>query len=92
MLVHSKKANTDIKAIDSEMTEIKHSITEIEDRIITIIKELKLTAKKEDVGVMKRYVELWDPMRFVTRETVEKIVKEILGKPENGDETSEAEE
>lgn len=93
MLVHSKKANTDIKAIDSEMTEIKHSITEVEDRIITIIKELRLTAKKEDVGVMKRYVELWDPTQFVTRDTVEKIIKEILGKPENSEEeTEEAEE
>lgn len=89
MLVHGKKSNTDIKAIDSEITEIKHSITEVEDRILTIIKELRLTAKKEDVGVMKRYVELWDPTKFVTVDTVEKIVKELLGKPENGDENSE---
>ena len=89
MLVHSKKASTDIKAIDSEMTEIKHSITEVEDRILTIIKELRLTAKKEDVGVMKRYVELWDPTKFVTVDTVEKIVKEILGKPEDSEEEPE---
>lgn len=93
MLVHNRKASADIKGINSEITEIKHMITDVEDKIITILKEFKLTAKKEDVGVMKRYVELWDPTQFVTRDTVEKLIREILGKPEEEtEETSETEE
>jgi len=52
----------------------------IEDRILMIVKELKLTARKEDIAVMKKYVELWNPMRFATKEQVENIVKEALGK------------
>lgn len=97
VLVHSRKTSTDVKTINSEITELKHMINDIEDKIILVVKELKLTAKKEDVGVMKRYVELWDPTKFVTRETVEKIVKEIIkGKgmdesEEEGEETSEDE-
>ncbi|MEM4263434.1 MAG: hypothetical protein QW666_00880 [Candidatus Woesearchaeota archaeon] len=79
MLVHSKKANVDIKTLNSEIIEIKQMITDVEDKMITLVKELRLTAKKEDVGIMKRYVELWDPTRFVTRETVENIVREIVG-------------
>ena len=27
---------------------------------------------------MKKYVELWNPMRFITRDQVENIVKEII--------------
>ena len=92
MLVHNRKATTDIKSINSEITEIKHMITDVEDKMLLIIKEIKLTAKKEDVNVMKRYVEIWDPTKFVTIDTVERIVKEILGKPEEEEEETGADE
>jgi hypothetical protein len=80
----------EVKVINSEITDINSKITEIQDRILLIIKELKLTAKKEDVDVMKRYVELWNPMRFVTKDQVEKIVREVLeGPAEQGSEEPE---
>ena len=35
-------------------------------------------AKKDDVQVMKKYLELWEPIHFVTQEQVEKIVQDML--------------
>ncbi|MBW3001942.1 hypothetical protein KY338_02140 [Candidatus Woesearchaeota archaeon] len=78
MLSHHKKAMNEIKVLHSEITDINSKINEIQDRILLIIKELRLTAKREDIDVMKKYVELWNPMRFVTKEQVENIVQEIL--------------
>lgn len=78
MLSHHKKAMSEIRVLHSEITDINQKINEIQDRILLVIKELKLTAKKEDVDVMKRYVELWNPMRFVTRETVESVVRDVV--------------
>lgn len=90
MLVHHRKTMADVKTINSELSELKHMINVVEDRIITIIKELQLTARREDIGVMKRYIELWDPTRFVTRDNVEKIIKEIIaGDAEESDEEEE---
>ena len=80
MLSHHKKEMNEIKLLNSDITEINSRINLIEDRILMIVKELKLAAKREDIAVMKKYVELWNPMRFATKEQVENIVREALGK------------
>lgn len=81
MLAGNKKSQTDIKIIQNDIMEVKHSMHVIEDKIITLIKELRMTAPKEDLQVLKRYIELWDPMKFVTREQLDKIIDERLTKP-----------
>ena len=82
MLSNNKKAMNEIKTLQTEISELRRSITAIEDKIITIIKELRLTARKEDIDVMRRYLDLWDPVKFITNDQVEKIVDEKLGKKE----------
>ena len=83
MLSNHKKAMNEVKSLQSEVNELRRSITAIEDKIITIIKELRLTARKEDIDVMKRYLDLWNPVKFITNDQVEKIVDEKLGKKES---------
>lgn len=80
MLAHQKKSLMDAKHAQMDLLELKKTVRVMEDRIISAIKELQLTARKEDVDVLKRYVEMWDPLRFVSNEQVEKIVDEKLGK------------
>ena len=80
MLTNQKKAQSELKTIQSDVLEIKRQLREMQDRLVMAIKEIQLTARKEDVDVMKRYVEMWDPVRFATVEQVEKIVDEKLGK------------
>lgn len=80
MLAANKKTQTDIKILQNDIMELKHTMHNIEDRIITVIKELRMMAPKEDLQVLKKYIELWDPMKFITREQVEKMMDEKLGK------------
>jgi hypothetical protein len=44
-----------------------------------IIKELRLTAGREELETLKKYVDLWSPMNFVTQRDVERIVEEKMG-------------
>jgi len=76
MMTNHKKAMAEIKSLKDEMNELKRTIKNIEDKIITIIKELRLTSKKEDIEVMKKYIEIWNPINFVTRDQVDKIIAE----------------
>jgi hypothetical protein len=78
MLANHKRALGELKSSNEEVDELRHKIAEIEDRVITVIKELRLTARKGDIDVLKRYIELWDPVKFVTAEHAEKIAREIL--------------
>jgi hypothetical protein len=80
MLAANKKNQADIKILQNDIMEVKHTIHNVEDRIITVIKELRMMAPKEDLQILKKYIELWDPMKFVTREQVEKLLDEKLGK------------
>lgn len=78
MLRYNKKNLTDIKMINSDINDLKQMINDIDNKILLFIKELKLCAKKEDVNFLQKYVTMWEPIRFVTRNEVEKIVRDIL--------------
>jgi predicted nucleic acid-binding Zn-ribbon protein len=78
MLSNHKKLVGDLKQSNSEIDELRHKLVDVEDRIITVIKELRLTARKSDVDVMKRYIELWEPVKFVTADFAEKIAREVV--------------
>ena len=80
MLNRHKHVTTEIKAMDSEIMELKRDMQEIKDRLLMLIKELQATAKKADVDVLKKYINMWEPVNFVTKNQVEDIVKEILEK------------
>jgi hypothetical protein len=78
MLSNHKKAIGELKVSNEEIDELRHKLVDVEDRIITVIKELRLTARKSDMDVMKRYIELWDPVKFVTADFAEKIAREVV--------------
>jgi len=78
MLTFHKKVNTEFKTLNSEISDIKNELNEIRTEMSMIIKELQLSARKEDVKVLEKYIEIWQPLNFVTRKEVEKIIKEIL--------------
>ncbi|MEM4239636.1 MAG: hypothetical protein QXM31_01100 [Candidatus Woesearchaeota archaeon] len=78
MLSNHKKALSEIKSSNEEIDELRHRLDEVGERVVTIIKELRLTARKSDMDVMKRYIELWDPVKFVTADFAEKIAREIV--------------
>ena len=73
-----KKTNINIKTINSELDEIKREIAEVKDRILLIVKELKVAAKREDVKVLERYIQMWEPLNFITREELEERLKELV--------------
>ena len=78
MLAHHKKYLLDSKRVQGDMLEMKRTLRSMGDKLVMTIKELQLTARKEDVDVMRRYVELWNPVRFASVDQVEKIVDERL--------------
>ncbi|MBW2977663.1 hypothetical protein KY331_02350 [Candidatus Woesearchaeota archaeon] len=74
-----KRIDDEIKTINSDLVEIRRSVTEMTNKIDLIIKELKTRAGKEDVEVIRKYVDMWEPLNFVTREEVEKLIRSMVG-------------
>ena len=80
LISKSKHYNTEFKTITSDINESKKENQDLKDKILLVIKELQTTAKKEDVKVLEKYVNLWNPIKFATHNEVEAIVEEVLGR------------
>lgn len=74
-----ERLGKEIKVINDDLIELKREREKIQEKMELVIKELKLTAGKEEVMTLKKYMELWNPMNFVTQKEVERIVEEKMG-------------
>lgn len=78
MIATSKKTSSDIKTIDSELLELKREIDTIKQKFDLMVKELKMTAGREELTTLQHYLDLWNPSRFVTREEIDRIIDEKI--------------
>jgi len=79
MIKRKKKLTTDIKTVTSDLGELRKEIQEIKEKVLMVIKEIQGCAKKSDIDVMKKYIEMWEPMNFVTHKEIDEIISEKLG-------------
>ncbi|MBT7903266.1 hypothetical protein HN587_05365 [Candidatus Woesearchaeota archaeon] len=76
MLNNNKKIMTEIGAIHEEMKELKKEMTDLTDKMKIMVRELKDCAKRNEVQSLAKYVDLWNPINFVTRDAVLRIIKD----------------
>jgi len=78
MISNHRAAMSQIKTAQEDLVRIKQRIQNIEDTLLKITKEFRMVARKEDVDIIKRYVDLWDPVKFVTLDQVERMINEKI--------------
>ena len=64
----------EIKVLNEEVLELKRGQEKMQRTMDLIIKELKQTAGKEEILVLRKYVDFWNPLTFVTQRDVERVV------------------
>ena len=74
-LEDERRMNREIKTLNSEVTEIKSMLDEFKDKINLIVNELKTFAGKQEIDVLRKYIDLWDPVRFATKKELEMALK-----------------
>ncbi len=83
VLEHNRKLSSEIRLINEDISELKKSFSELAEKMHYITAELQEFARREEVQVIKKYLDYWEPMRFVTQEQVERIIADVLdGKKE----------
>lgn len=78
MIKSDRKTHNDVKDLFSELTDVKHVVNELNNKIELLIKEMDGFAKKRDVQVMGKYINLWDPTRFVSQNEIEELVENLV--------------
>ncbi len=72
-----KKVNDlrkEVKVLSDELLEVKRAHDAMNQKLDLIIKELKRTAGQEEVMVLRKYIDLWNPLTFVTQRDLERMV------------------
>ena len=90
VLAHNRKMGADLKTTASDIRELKNRLEETREALQRIVNEINTMAKKEEVDVLKKYLNLWEPVKFVTTNQVERIVKEMI-EEKKGQEHQESE-
>ena len=80
MLDKNRMFTTEIRTIASDISDMKKELNDVKERILELVKEMQTSAKREEVKVLEKYINLWNPVKFVTQNEVEQIVKEMLEK------------
>ena len=80
MISKNKHFSAEIKTLTSDITEVRKEIQELKDKLLLVIRELQTVARKEDVKVLEKYINLWNPIKFVSQNEVEQIINEVLEK------------
>ncbi|MEK6951780.1 MAG: hypothetical protein AABX29_02085 [Nanoarchaeota archaeon] len=78
MLAQYKKNLPEFKAINSDIREIKSELFKLKEVIKDLAKEMQFFATKEDIKVLEKYINLWNPIKFITEEELDKILEEKL--------------
>lgn len=74
----SSQLNKDMKTATDDLVELKHEQEKTLQKMDLIIGELKKTAGTEEVAVLKKYIDLWNPMNFVTQRDLQRTVETML--------------
>ena len=83
VIAKNKHFSAEIKTMSSDIIEIRKEIQEVRDKLMLVIRELQTVARKEEVKVLEKYINLWNPIKFVTQNEVEQIINEILEKKQS---------
>lgn len=74
----ANKLNKDFKSLSDDLMEVRHEQEKMNQKMTLIINELKQTAGAEEVVTLKKYVEFWNPLNFVTQRDLEKAIESKL--------------
>jgi len=80
MLSSNKRFSTEIKTLNAEINDIKSSLNDITYKLSMVLGELKKMASKNDLKVLDKYLDYWEPLNFLRRDEAEALVKEALEK------------
>jgi hypothetical protein len=74
MISMEKDIRADIRLLSDDLLDLKRNLSDIKDKLRLISGEVGNLVKKEDFKVVERYVDMWQPMNFVTRNELSKLV------------------
>lgn len=78
MLSSDRKIKSEIKLLAGEVSEMKSHAAEISEKMRALISEMEGFARREEVDVIRKYLNLIEPLGFVTQNEMQRAVKQAV--------------
>ena len=76
LLTFEKDIKAELRAITKQAVELRKHISEMNAKIDAIMGEVGNMVQKPEFATAERYLDLWQPMEFVTREEAKRLIAE----------------
>jgi hypothetical protein len=88
-VVESQKEHfEELHTLKESVMDIKHTLRDVTEKVSLLSEEISHFATKNDLVVLQRYVEFWEPMDFVTRKEINDFLRKKFGKKKRTEETA----
>ncbi|MFW5865556.1 MAG: hypothetical protein ACOCU6_00505 [Nanoarchaeota archaeon] len=75
-----KETSEEIILINDDILELRKTVKVVQDKLSLLSDEVDNFVDKKDFEILKRYVDFWNPMDFVTREEVNEFLRKKFNK------------
>ncbi|MCF7798932.1 hypothetical protein K9M74_03440 [Candidatus Woesearchaeota archaeon] len=82
----------ELQLLNESLLDVKHTIRDVTEKVSLLSDEISRFATKNEVTILQRYVEFWEPMDFVTRKEINDFLRKKLGAKKSNSPRSQKEE
>lgn len=75
LIKKDEKLNEEIRVLRENQKKLGDEIEKIKQKIDYILGEFPNLVRKEDLRVIERFIELWQPLKFATLEDVKRMLE-----------------
>jgi uncharacterized protein YoxC len=83
MLKDARDVFQEIRLVNDSISDLKSEVSELSEKMSKLSMEVENSVKKTEFNVMAKYLELWQPLDFVTRQDAQKIIDELKSNRED---------
>ena len=68
----------EIRSLNQDISDLKKSIFTLNEKIQLIVSEMQHFSTKEDLQVIKKYLDYWEPLKFITQSQAERLFRDLM--------------
>ena len=76
LLSFERDMRAEMKAVKARLLDVKRRLVEVNAKVDGMENELQSVVKKHEFTVVERYVDLWQPMRWVTVDQARRMMED----------------
>ncbi len=76
LLGFERDIRAELKVLSKQLSDLRKKIGEINTKLDAVNGELGVVVRKHEFSVLERYLDMWQPLQFVTRDEAARLIRD----------------